>query len=71
MLKKNKDCFIDITSCVDNAIEVLVEILKEFKGRDIYLLTCVKNYISNTPIEMTLNSGVKNLFLFEVTLCTK
>lgn len=71
MLKKSKKCFIDITSCGDNAIEVLVGVLKEFKDRDIYLLTCVKNYISTTPIEMTLNDGVKINSFFEVTLCTK
>ncbi len=56
MIKNKKECYIDITSCGDNAIEVLVKLLKKYEtGADINLLTCLKNYISYTPIKMRVD----------------
>ena len=58
MLKKNKECYIDITSCGDNAIDVLVDLLKQYDDTfNINLLTCLKNYISYKPINIRVNNS--------------
>ncbi len=58
MLKKHNECYIDITSCGDNAIEVLVDILKQYDNEvSINLLTCLNNYISYTPINIRVDNS--------------
>ena len=72
MLKHKDICYIDITSCGDNAIETLIKVLKDVENiehKEVYLLTCLKNYISTTPIKMLLNETVEINSFFEVAQC--
>ena len=72
MLKREDACYIDITSCGDNAIETLIKVLNNIENlehKDVYLLTCLKNYISTTPIKMILNEKVEINSFFEVAQC--
>lgn len=56
MIHFNEKCAIDISSCGDNAIDVLVDILNKYKEIDIRLLTCLKNYISVKPINALVDN---------------
>lgn len=49
MIHNGEKCYIDISSCGDNAIDVLVDLLNKYSGHNIHLLTCLKNYISVKP----------------------
>ena len=72
MLKHENVCYIDITSCGDNAIETLINVLNNIENieqKDVYLLTYLKNYISTTPIKMILNEKEEINSFFEVAQC--
>jgi len=49
LIEHGKDTPINITSCGDNALEALVDIIKE---KDIYMLTC--NYVSLCDAEVSI-----------------
>lgn len=57
ILKKQDEAYVDIASCGDNAIDLLVRILKQYPSdKIIHLLTNITNYINFEPIDLYVDN---------------
>lgn len=57
MLKKSNECYIDITSCGDNALDVLADVLNQYgEDKSINLLMRVLGNSSTKEVKLNVNN---------------